>query len=303
MTYRYNLTLKLLESLSIHVRNFFKTVLKTIILAIDQTFDGFVRVNFQMTESAYSVALDVYNLTIESIFFYKGTSRQPLVSADYDNYVNRMTITPVYFFEANQNYTIEMTYSGKILNYIDGGLFRSMYTLPNGTQGSIYATHFETFPDQYGADPFIGSSRLFPCFDDPHFKAAFNLTLIYPSSFVAIANTLDISSQPLGNGWTQTTFETTNRQSSYLLAFGIGDLVVRNGTTNDGFVVRAWSWRGTEDALDYAVVQTKTCVETMTTFTGIPLPLKKLDILAVPKFAAGGMENWGGFNSTISMLS
>lgn len=253
-----------------------------------------------MTQSAYSVDLDVYNLTIYSIFFYKGTSRQQLVSVNYDNSANRITIVPVFFLEANQNYTVEITYSGKILDYINGGLFRSIYTSPNGTQGSIYATHFETFPDQTSEyDPLIGSARLFPSFDDPHFKAVFNLTLTYPSSLIAIANTMELSSQQLGNGWTQTTFKLTNKQSSYLVAFGIGDLVVKNGTTNDGMIVRAWSWRGTEDSLDFAVVQTQICVEKMTEFTGIKLPLEKLDILSVPSFAAGGMENWGKLNSTI----
>ncbi|KAE9547096.1 hypothetical protein FO519_009692, partial [Halicephalobus sp. NKZ332] len=116
----------------------------------DQTFDGFTRVQFQMLESAYSVALDVYNLTIMSAVLYKGSTRQQLVSADYDNSANRITLVPVFFLQPNQNYTIEMTYSGKIMDDVSGGLYRSIYTFPNGTQGAVYATHFETFPDQYG---------------------------------------------------------------------------------------------------------------------------------------------------------
>uniref|UniRef100_A0AC34QCY7 Aminopeptidase N-like N-terminal domain-containing protein n=1 Tax=Panagrolaimus sp. JU765 TaxID=591449 RepID=A0AC34QCY7_9BILA len=165
----------------------------------NQTFDGNVRIQFKMTAYAQSISLDVYNMSIIRASLFRGTIRQQLVSAGYDSNANRYTLSPVYFLQPNVDYSIEMNYTGNIFDYDHGGLFSSVYAFPNGTWGAVYATHFETFPDQYSHyDPVIGSARLFPCFDDPHFKSYFNLTLIYPKSLTAIANTLDASTNDYG---------------------------------------------------------------------------------------------------------
>jgi aminopeptidase N len=253
--------------------------------SLDFTFDGTTTIYFQMLETTTSVQFDAYNLDIYAIALTSSNGiRQQLASANLDNSTNRITVAPVTFLQANQNYTVSFGYTGKINPYNYGGLFYSTYVYANGTQGNIYATFFELGD---------GAKSVYPCVDDPHFKAVFNLTVVAPKNMVTIANTMEDTITDIGNGYQAILFKMTKPMSTYLLAFAIGDLVSKSTTTKDGILVRIFAWAGTEMYLDEAVNTSKTCVEVMTGFTGIKFPLEKLDGLAVPHFAAGGMENWG----------
>uniref|UniRef100_A0A914YQW8 Aminopeptidase N-like N-terminal domain-containing protein n=1 Tax=Panagrolaimus superbus TaxID=310955 RepID=A0A914YQW8_9BILA len=143
-----------------------------------------------MLETTTSVTFDAYNLDIYSLALYSSNGiRQQLASANFDNSTNRITVMPTTFLQANQNYTVSFGYTGKINSYQKGGLFYSTYSYTNGTQGNIYATFFELGE---------GARSVYPCIDDPHFKALFNLTVVYPKSLVAIANTLEDSTVDAG---------------------------------------------------------------------------------------------------------
>jgi aminopeptidase N len=251
----------------------------------DYTFDGTTKVTFQMTQTTTSVSFDAYQLEFSSLsLLTQDGIRQQLVSANFDNSTNRITVTPVRFLTANQNYTVTFGFKGKINAWYDGGLFYSTYSKADGTSGNIYATFFEIGD---------GAKSLYPCIDDPHFKAVFNLTIISPKSLTVIANTMEDTITDIGNGYQATRFKLTPRMSTYLLAFAIGDLVSKSTVTFDGTIIRVWAWRGSELYLDDAVATSKTCVEVMQNFTGIKFPMEKMDHLAVPQFGYGGMENWG----------
>uniref|UniRef100_A0A7E4UT57 Aminopeptidase n=1 Tax=Panagrellus redivivus TaxID=6233 RepID=A0A7E4UT57_PANRE len=248
------------------------------------TFDGETTVTFTMTSPADEIILDAFELNIISLRFLRNGQKMVLKYANFDSKYHRYTIAPIQFLSAGETYSIHFKYTGIIRDYGQGGLFYSTYTNPDGTTGNIYATHFETG---------VGARSVFPCFDDPHFKAQFNITVIAPKSLTVLSNTKENNGTDLGDGYRSVNFPLTNRQSSYLVAFAIGDLVSVSDKTKDGIEIRAWTWRQSGAFIDTAVHTAKTCVEVMTDFTGISLPLEKLDHLAVPYFAAGGMENWG----------
>lgn len=135
-----------------------------------------------MTETTTQIQFDALNLDVYAFTLSTNGIRQQLVSTDYNNSTKRYTVIPALFLKAGSNYTATFSFTGKINRYQEGGLFYSTYTNPDQSTGNIYATFFEIGD---------GARSLYPCFDDPHFKAVFNLTVIYPKTLVVIANTLE----------------------------------------------------------------------------------------------------------------
>jgi len=135
--------------------------------------------------------------------------------------------------------------------------------------------------------------ELFPCIDEPEAKATFDLTLSSPEGETVLGNT-PVKAQTSKAGVTTTTFETTPRMSSYLLAFVIGELHSKTTTTKHGTEVRAWATIAQPvDSLDFALDVAKRSIEFFEDYFGVPYPLPKADHVAVPDFSAGAMENWG----------
>uniref|UniRef100_A0A914C594 Aminopeptidase N-like N-terminal domain-containing protein n=1 Tax=Acrobeloides nanus TaxID=290746 RepID=A0A914C594_9BILA len=147
-----------------------------------QTFDGYTKIRFNMTQDAMSIVVDALRLNFTNVKLLLNGTRQPLISTSYDNTSFRLTITPVLFLKAGNTYELEFNYTGLINGYTTGGLFFSYWLNAQWTRpanGYIIATFFEI-----GS----GARSVFPCFDDPSFKARFTVTLIYPSSYQALSN-------------------------------------------------------------------------------------------------------------------
>lgn len=178
------------------------------------------------------------------------------------------------------DYTITMDFEGVITRPMNG-IYPSFFK-HNGEDKRLIATQFESHH----------AREAFPCIDEPEAKATFDLTLITPDVKTVIANT-PIKSQETASGKLVTTFETTPKMSTYLLAFVFGELGSLEATTKDGVLVRSFATpdnvEHTQFALDCAV---KT-LEFYNEYFDIPYPLAKCDFIALPDFASGAMENWG----------
>ncbi len=142
--------------------------------------------------------------------------------------------------------------------------------------------------------------RAFPSFDEPGFKTPFDITVIAPRGLKVIGNTPVASAAPSAHGMTDTVFETTKPLPTYLIALAVGPLDVVDG----GWVppnkyrakplhVRGITARGNGPRIAYALSLTPRTITALETYFGIGFPFQKLDVLAVPDFAAGAMENAG----------
>ena len=133
--------------------------------------------------------------------------------------------------------------------------------------------------------------RMFPSFDEPAFKATYALTAIVDKNDTAISNGAVVSDTP-GPGPSQHTvkFETTPKMSTYLVALAVGDFECVSGTA-DGIPVRICSTPDKKSLTGFALESTQRIVEYYNRYYSIKYPFKKLDIVAVPDFAAGAMEN------------
>ncbi len=142
--------------------------------------------------------------------------------------------------------------------------------------------------------------RAFPCFDEPALKATYDLSIRAPSGMLAVANTPERAHDD-DAGATRYEFATTPPLSSYLVAFAVGDFDVRQGT-KDPVPVRIITVKGKAFLGDFALDATAGLVRKLGEYFALPYPFPKLDIVAVPDFAAGAMENPGLITFRESLL-
>ena len=136
--------------------------------------------------------------------------------------------------------------------------------------------------------------RAFPCFDEPDRKAVFSVTLDVPDGLAAYSNGPEVRrTSPLPGGGRRVRFGDTIAMSTYLVAFVVGPLVATGPVDVRGTPVRIVHVPGKDDLTAFALEAAAHALEFFTDWFGIDYPAEKLDLLAIPDFAFGAMENLG----------
>lgn len=177
-------------------------------------------------------------------------------------------------------YEITLEFSGKITKPMNG--MYPCFFEENKKQKVLIATQFESHH----------AREVFPCIDEPEAKATFDLTLTTPKGETVLADTPAKSHKDDGK-LTTTTFETTPKMSTYLLAFVYGDLKFKEAKTANGTLVRTYATPNNVDFTDFALDVAVKTLDFYNDYFGQPYPLEKCDLIALPDFASGAMENWG----------
>ena len=135
--------------------------------------------------------------------------------------------------------------------------------------------------------------RAFPSFDEPAFKATFDVTLVVDKGDTAISNTNIVSDTP-GPGPDKHTlhFATTPKMSTYLVAFLVGDFQCISGES-DGTPIRVCGTPGKQQYGAFALSAAEYILHWYNDYFGIKYPMPKLDLIGIPDFEAGAMENFG----------
>ena len=169
------------------------------------------------------------------------------------------------------------------------GFYRSQYKDKSGKRKYLATTQFEA------AD----ARRAFPCWDEPAVKATFDVSLIIDKELSAISNMPQKTTKKSGTK-TLVEFERTPVMSTYLLYLGVGDFEFLE-TKLRNIKIRVVTTRGKKSKAKLSLDLTKKFLAEYEKYFGIKYPLPKLDMLAIPDFAAGAMENWGAitFRETI----
>uniref|UniRef100_A0A669DZC3 Aminopeptidase n=1 Tax=Oreochromis niloticus TaxID=8128 RepID=A0A669DZC3_ORENI len=163
------------------------------------------------------------------------------------------------------------------------GFYKSTYRTSTGETRTLASTHFEPT-----------SARLaFPCFDEPSFKANFSVRIRRPPEYISLSNMPVIKTVEVSGGLLEDQFAPSVQMSTYLVAFVICDFKSVTGTTSSGVQVSIYAapekWQQTHYALEVAVKMLDFYEE----FFNIRYPLPKQDLIAIPDFQSGAMENWG----------
>ncbi len=161
------------------------------------------------------------------------------------------------------------------------GFYKSRYTNQKGAKEYILTSQFEA------AD----ARAAFPCFDEPGLKATFDVTMEIPKDMRAISN-MPVKSEKTSDGRKTVKFMTTPRMSSYLLFLGVGKF--DSVSTNLGKLkISVLATPGKKQLCYLALGYAKKFIAFYENYFGIKYPLPKVDLIAIPDFAAGAMENWG----------
>ena len=183
--------------------------------------------------------------------------------------------------------TVDLEFKG-ILNDRLLGFYRSKYQ-QNGKTKYLATTQFEA------AD----ARRAFPCWDEPEAKATFEISIIADNKFTAISNMPIKTKKKIGNKITYN-FQKTPLVSTYLIYLGVGEFEYLTGKAGK-IQIRVVTTKGNISKGKFSLELGKKLLTSYEKYFGIKFPLPKLDLIAVPDFAAGAMENWGAitFRETI----
>jgi len=135
--------------------------------------------------------------------------------------------------------------------------------------------------------------RAFPCWDEPEFKAVFEVSLVVADGLMAVSNGAEVARTDLGDGTTRVEFAPTMAISTYLVAFVVGPLAATDPVDVGGVPLRIVHVPGKEHLTGFGLEVAAFGLAWFQDYYGIPYPSDKVDLLALPDFAAGAMENLG----------
>ena len=248
---------------------------------VTATFTGQVQITATAREDVSRILLNAAELAVEEAVVSGADGRALRAAVTLDAEHERLALTlPEPLPAGPLGITIE--FSG-ILNDQLHGFYRSTFEDEQGTSYSIATTQFEA----------TDARRAFPCFDEPDRKAVFSVTLDVPSGLSAYSNGPVIDTSSLADGSRRVRFADTIPMSSYLVAFVVGPLLATSPVNVDGVELRVVHAPGKEGLTGFALEAATHALEFFTDWFGIPYPAQKLDLLAIPDFAFGAMENLG----------
>ena len=222
-----------------------------------------------------AVELKVVEATIED---GKGSVRQAAVQSDERNERCRLVFPDKI---ATGPWTLRLSFTGQLNDKLRG-FYRSTYKDAAGATHVLAATQFEA----------TDARRAFPCWDEPDFKAVFSATLAIDPALTAASNTAVVSER-LEGGKKVLQFADTMKMSTYLVAFVVGEIVATPPTMVGRTPLRLWCVPGKQHLARFGQDIASFSLKFFEDYYGLPYPGDKLDLLAIPDFASGAMENLG----------
>lgn len=179
-------------------------------------------------------------------------------------------------------YTLAIDYDGRI-NAQGQGLFYTRYKDDKGIERTMLGTQMEP----------TDARRLLPCWDEPAFRATFQLSVDLPKELSVYSNMPAASTTAVSPKLQRVEFQRTPKMPSYLVVLVAGRLQ-RLVSEQDGVQIGIVTTEGKQASAAYALEATKQLLHYYNDYFGVPFPLPKLDQIAIPGGFAGAMENWGG---------
>jgi len=239
------------------------------------TFSGIESIDISLAEPTDRITLNAAEIAFQSVTITaNGRQQTAAVALDADKQQAAFTFPEK--LPAGKA-TLSIRFTGILNNELRG------FYLSKTARRNYAVTQFES----------TDARRAFPSFDEPAFKATYDVSLVADSGDTAISNGPIVSDTPGPDAGKHTLkFLTTPKMSSYLVAFLVGDFQCTSGE-QDGVAIRSCATPDKVALTPYGVDVAKYVLHYFNNYFGIPYPLKKLDLIALPDFEAGAMENFG----------
>ncbi len=249
-------------------------------------FQGEVGIDFKSTEPVTNITLNTVDLNIISCELAIVQKEEKL---EWKLNPKKQELNLSLQHEVIGNFRIVIHFEGSINNHMLG-FYRSSFTTPNGKQSFVASTQFEE----------AEARKAFPCMDHPSFRSTFNIELIIPKEHSALSNMLPKEEIEVDAKLKQVIFDTTPPMPTYLLFFACGEFEILDSFQDHH--LRGITTRGKLDFVKEGVEVGHASVAYCEKAFGTPYPLPKLDLIAVPDFAFGAMENWGAMTFRENLL-
>jgi aminopeptidase N len=238
-----------------------------------RTFDGTMTMSGSLATGAEKISVHAKDLTIKSAVV-DGKTAEFTAGKNDELHITQPDL-------AQGRHIVVIEFSGSITDAMHG-LYPCYYE-HDGEKKELLATQFESHH----------AREAFPCIDEPEAKATFDVTLTTESDVTVLGN-MPVKTQEQTDGKLVTTFETTPRMSTYLLAWVTGDLHRKTTVTKHGVEVNIWATPAQKpNSLDFALDIATRTIDFFDDYFDTPYPLPKSDHIALPDFTSGAMENWG----------
>ena len=248
------------------------------------SFRGHESVTLEFRQPSDRIVLNSLNEMLSNLTL----DGQPVETVASNNSQQLTTITLDKPAPAGQH-TLAFVYEGRIES-APNGLFAQPYVRADGTKAVLLSTQFEA----------TDARRMFPCWDEPAFRATFELTVTAPANWRNVSN-MPVAKRVEQGTLVTTTFERTPKMPTYLLELTSGDLdhvTGESGVTALG----VWAIRGREQDGAEALANAQQILPDFNDYFGVQFPLPKLDSLGLPGGHNGAMENWGAITYNDRLL-
>jgi puromycin-sensitive aminopeptidase len=242
------------------------------------SFTGTVRISAEASVAVDAIVMNAAELSIAAA----SVNGSP-VSWSLDDELERLTLDVAI---GPGSAVINIAFTGTLNDKLRG-FYRSTHTTEDGTTEVIATTQMQA----------TDCRRAFPCFDEPDMKAVFSVALVVDPDLAAISNAPETQRTPFGQK-VRVQFADTMVMSTYLVAFVVGHLDATDpvdATMPDGSVIpiRVVHVPGKAHLTGFALDVARFSLEWLANYYGIACPAEKMDLIALPDFAAGAMENVG----------
>jgi puromycin-sensitive aminopeptidase len=244
------------------------------------TFSGEEAVEVVVSQPTFEVVLNALELEIDHASVEQNGRAYQATRIEMEPARERAHIHFPYALEPGE-WKLKISFRG-ILNDKLHGFYRSQYTDSAGRSHTVATTQFEA----------TDARRAFPCWDEPALKALYKVTLTIDENLTAISNSAIEQERRLGNGKKEVVFKDTIKMSTYLLAFVVGEFEATD-PIDAGTPLRIVHVPGKRHLTEWAKQIGAFSLKFFANYYGIPYPGDKLDLIAIPDFAAGAMENLG----------
>jgi aminopeptidase N/puromycin-sensitive aminopeptidase len=239
------------------------------------TFAGDEWIAVRLDKPSKAITLNAIEIKFGKVTVTAAGGEEQTATVTTDEKVEQATFTVANELPAGV-VKLHIEYTGMLNNELRG------FYLSKTAKRNYAVTQFEA----------TDARRAFPCFDEPAMKATYSVTLVIDKGDTAISNTNVIKDTPVGADKHAVEFATTPKMSTYLVAFLVGDFVCNSGES-DGVPIRVCATPDKAQMGQFALTVAEYVLHYYDNYFGIKYPMPKLDLIALPDFEAGAMENFG----------